>query len=635
MIRKGECVKTFEYLRIFPLFIENDDASWRNLPQWETVSEQMPATSCRPLTKFQAMLGQELAKSSPDFVLVAYLQICMENDTNLLPELLKSVDNDKQSTPNRLDLERDESLHSLNRTSRHWKQCRIRDQMTIYQWTRLYLWISGRIHVISVDHPMHLYASQCLPRLDANERQQVIKQLDLTPTTSMLGIMKQIQDRHPPVRLFAVLLDKPCFLRHSCIANATLEWQINQIDANKAGTISLTALYDIEFLNDLTINYIANKMDHDEVNDYEDRLRALEARTGSSCDCPKCRYQMMNEFATLDLADRLALARYYLTNGSLQVAKELYQNVLEIEPDYMDAWHALGAIELSQKNFLEAQRTWAQAIERYPKQCSQHSGMALQADKLRAYCYLDDCNSSSRFAVTNAGANKSPTISTSFQMLLPGVYVSRMLDKSICQQILAWSQCNGTMWTQNRHYAVPTYDIPVHTVPLLLKWFQTWFIHDMRSLLARQFGTSVNYFVHDAFVVKYEASSTSNYLPLHMDESTHSLVVALNDPNEYIGGGTYFAETDTTQRAALGEVLSFRGDQVLHGGEAVIKGTRYILAVFLYHDDDGNELLVNANSSAKPTGGSMKRERNETRIGNVIRESKAQKVDFSFGFTPE
>jgi hypothetical protein len=93
--------------------------------------------------------------------------------------------------------------------------------------------------------------------------------------------------------------------------------------------------------------------------------------------------------------------------------------------------------------------------------------------------------------------------------------------------------------------------------------------------------------MHDAFCVRYQAGEASNHLPVHTDESTHSFVLASND--DFQGGGTYFYDYDTTIRLEAGEMLSFRGDRLQHGGEALVQGTRYILAVFLYHDDDGNE----------------------------------------------
>lgn len=105
------------------------------------------------------------------------------------------------------------------------------------------------------------------------------------------------------------------------------------------------------------------------------------------------------------------------------------------------------------------------------------------------------------------------------------------------------------------------------------------------------------------------------------DESTHSFVLALND--DYEQGGTYFMDHNATIRTPLGCALSFCGDQLQHGGQAVTSGTRYILAVFLYYDDDGYC------SKVQSTG--TKRLFNDT--NRVIQESKQQKAEFSFDFS--
>jgi hypothetical protein len=72
-------------------------------------------------------------------------------------------------------------------------------------------------------------------------------------------------------------------------------------------------------------------------------------------------------------------------------------------------------------------------------------------------------------------------------------------------------------------------------------------------LLAQQFGLhSHHFYVHDAFVVRYEACLHDNDLPCcHYDESTYSLVLSLNDDFEG-GGGTYFFDQDTSIHSKQG-----------------------------------------------------------------------------------
>ena len=105
------------------------------------------------------------------------------------------------------------------------------------------------------------------------------------------------------------------------------------------------------------------------------------------------------------------------------------------------------------------------------------------------------------------------------------------------------------------------------------------------------------------------AAPSQTYLPLHCDQSSHSFTIALNAAEEYEGGGTYFPSLGAVLRPGMcnqmrhqfvqnkcannllssyvsvtdvGQVLSFPGGSILHGGEPIVRGTRYILAVFAY-----------------------------------------------------
>jgi len=80
---------------------------------------------------------------------------------------------------------------------------------------------------------------------------------------------------------------------------------------------------------------------------------------------------------------------------------------------------------------------------------------------------------------------------------------------------------------------------------------------------------------------------------------------------------------DAAIRTPIGCTLSFRGDRLQHGGEAVTCGVRYILAVFLYCD------VAEGDESIQSSG--LKRSFGE--INRIIQESKQQKTEFSFGFS--
>ena len=60
--------------------------------------------------------------------------------------------------------------------------------------------------------------------------------------------------------------------------------------------------------------------------------------------------------------------------------------------------------------------------------------------------------------------------------------------------------------------------------------------------------------MHDAFIVKYRCDSVGSqrYLPIHIDQSTHSFTIALNSMEEYDGGGTYFVDLGAAIRIGYG-----------------------------------------------------------------------------------
>jgi len=289
-----------------------------------------------------------------------------------------------------------------------------------------------------------------------------------------------------------------------------------------------------------------------------------------------------------------------------------------------ELWHAMAAINLAKHEFLQAQRHWSHGNEQNPWMGKIHSGIALQLEKQGAYGYLTPLLSSypscgdidhddADKGTTTSNTSKTTPINTfTYEILSPRrLFIApSLIPNEMCDRLIQWAEEHGNGrnsctsngngdedgWTTMRHYAVPTNDIPVHKIPKVLEWFQHWMTTECQSLLQEQFQISNGhhgrsrrrrrFYVHDAFVVRYTASSTSRFLPLHYDESTHSMILALND--DFEGGGTYFFDVDTTLRPSKGSLVTFRGDAMLHGGNVVTKGVRYILAVFLFLDEECN-----------------------------------------------
>jgi hypothetical protein len=115
---------------------------------------------------------------------------------------------------------------------------------------------------------------------------------------------------------------------------------------------------------------------------------------------------------------------------------------------------------------------------------------------------------------------------------------------------------------------------------------------------------------------------------LDTDESTHSFILALNE--DFEGGGTYFVKSGKTIRLRTGQILSFRGDIIEHGGETVTCGTRYIIAAFLYQDNSHNQTAC---CSSLPLGSTSHKQCYQPLDDNRRNsEAKQRQDDFSFGF---
>jgi hypothetical protein len=136
-----------------------------------------------------------------------------------------------------------------------------------------------------------------------------------------------------------------------------------------------------------------------------------------------------------------------------------------------------------------------------------------------------------------------------------------------------YSKQNENGWTTSRHYTVPTTDIPLSSITTI----SSWFIHDIfqkriKQMLQNQFypdSKQLKIIVNDLFVVKYhihdddddegngddQGKSVQRYLPIHSDQSTHSFVIALNQPEiDFHGGGTFFVNLQEKSNSSVNVV---------------------------------------------------------------------------------
>ena len=464
-------------------------------------------------------------------------------------------------------------------------------------------------------------------------------------------------DRH-----HQVILSEGACLEHSCNPNCVVvcrqgdddnELLVVQASMSPVG-VELLALCDIEEGERLTVS----RMDGGGGLDLpvDSRASTLRQIMGSnfSCRCPRCRYERLdrsskqqiilgdtrdgNENQVFYWKEIKALGDLAMQQGRHEDAEEFYSLVLKTKPDNGDALHARAASYLERGLYCKSQQLWKEAHNIG----STHKEISLAATKQKAYGF------STR---TKEHGNEAPTsVSTrnyKVTTLMEGrCFItdrdSPILSPHECKQAIRWAEDASKErpggWTTSRHYAVPTTDLPVHEIPQLLDFFNDVLANRLRPLMAQQFSQGevgvegCGLHVHDAFVVRYDAEGGQRHLPVHTDDSSHSFTIALNDLSDYDGGGTYICSLGESYRSSIGGAFTFRGDQIQHGGDPVVRGTRYVIVGFCYVDkqtvDDADDSNETSRKMKKPKLDEMFRpDRSTTDKG------RDNGGGFSFGFS--
>ena len=174
----------------------------------------------------------------------------------------------------------------------------------------------------------------------------------------------------------------------------------------------------------------------------------------------------------------------------------------------------------------------------------------------------------------------------------PDVWISRapLLLPEDCARAIETAEAHARLrggWTTSRHFEVPTTDLPMGTLPSLLPWFNRALADRILPAAIAAYPTAApdasRLRVLDAFLVKYTAGAQAG-LPVHCDQSLVSYTIALNDPSEYVGGGTWFRSLGRTLDApSAGHALIFPG-RLEHAGRPILRGQRYVIVLFLGYD---------------------------------------------------
>jgi thioredoxin-like negative regulator of GroEL len=171
------------------------------------------------------------------------------------------------------------------------------------------------------------------------------------------------------------------------------------------------------------------------------------------------------------------------------------------------------------------------------------------------------------------------------------IYVTQtpLFTKEECNRLiqLAESHFGNGDWT-----TLPSgqYDVAgfwIKSVPAVHEQFNEMLRRRLFPLLQQQFPQFCSFqdlVVDSAYVFKY-TTETGRRTDVHTDSGCVSFTIAVNGPEDYEGGGTWFQalnHEDPVIEMAQGHV-TVRPGGVRHCGQAVTKGTRYIIGGFCMH----------------------------------------------------
>ena len=161
-------------------------------------------------------------------------------------------------------------------------------------------------------------------------------------------------------------------------------------------------------------------------------------------------------------------------------------------------------------------------------------------------------------------------------------YSFKFLSSKECKYVIDTAEQNE--WTRGRHKYFPTVDQEVKKIPNL-KFLITKLETKIYPFITKQYGFN-KLKLNDFFVVKYDKTEDGmDELDIHRDTSVINVIITLNHPSEYDGGGTYFPKFNKNIKPNQGEIFVNTG-KLKHGGKKITRGTRYILIGFIDCLDD-------------------------------------------------
>lgn len=270
-------------------------------------------------------------------------------------------------------------------------------------------------------------------------------------------------------------------LPHSCIPTVVVE-----SSPSAAGRVCLVALHDLPKGGQLTAAII----DHVGVP-LESRQRALRRRCyPSHCQCLKCQVEMlagslasvMPNSLPLTLEEIKRVGDMCMEEGLVPAALRCYDFVLNT-PDLNDSLRqevclTCGAACLDLGDGLNARKYWRMGVvDQSLDECVRNPMLVEQLSKIEAidsYVY-EDISQLSPLPWHQISSSIRNTYGDSSNGSSLPIYMTTVpvISSDECRQVIAWGEAFASRaggWSTDRHYAVPTTDIPLHKDPQLLRW---------------------------------------------------------------------------------------------------------------------------------------------------------------------